>query len=154
MDSTCRLYYLSCNYITNMKHACLFLFEKFENLTGLNAVYVRGDYRGPRTIGFIIRPQNLEDCFEVITWFRDQFKSKRHSFYRYTIDVEEGDDRLSIFIEPPRILKEILFEGSGTQAPLAVFLNALNNLNFDYLQMKIEEEVKRRKDKYSANKNK
>jgi hypothetical protein len=127
-----------------MKRACLFLFGKFENLTNFDAVYVRGGYRGHGTIGFVVNTISLADCFEVIMWFQKQFKSKHHSFYRYTIDIVERHERLSIFIAPHNILKKILFEDGEKQVSLAVFLNTLNNLNFDYLQMKIEEDTQQR----------
>lgn len=151
MDSTRRRYFQACNYVTNMKRACLFLFEQFENLTNFDAVYVRGGYRGYGTVGFVVNAINLKDCFKVIEWFRKQFKSKSHSFYRYTIDVVDDHERLSIFVTLPRALREILFEGKEKQVSLAVFLNTLNNLNFDYLQMKIEEDTQQWEEKRNEN---
>lgn len=139
MDPALRVYHRSCNYVTNMKRACLYLFGKFENLVGFNSLYVRGGYRGPRTIGFVINTISLEDCFEVIEWFRKQFQSKHHSFDRYTIDILDGRECLSIFIKSHVILKEILFEDGEDLLSLSVFLNKLNNLNFQYLKMKIRE---------------
>jgi hypothetical protein len=144
MDPALRAYHRNCNYITNMRKACLFLFGKFENLVDFDTVHVRGGYRGPRTIGFVINTLSLEDCFEVIKWFQKQFRSKQHSFYRYTIDVVEGHERLSIFIMPQIVLKNILFEDREDQLSLSVFLNKLNNLNLEYLQMKIQEEIQQR----------
>jgi len=150
MDSTLRVYHRACNYITNMKHACLFLFENFETFANFGSVYVRGGYQKRGTIGFVINNLKLEDCFKTIEWFQTQFKSKYHSFYRYTIDVEEQYERLSIFIDLPAILRKVLFEKREDQVSLAIFLNTLNNLNFEYLQMKIEEDVQQQRGRYNA----
>jgi len=117
-----------------MRKACLFLFEKFEHLADYNAVFVRGEYRRKGTIGFVLNTISLEDCFAVIEWFQTQFQSKRHSFYRYTIDVVDGHERLSIFIAPHWSLKNTLFKTNEAQVPLAVFLNRLNNLDLDDIE--------------------
>lgn len=147
MDSTLRVYHRACNYVKNMKQACLFLFGNFEKFTNFGTVYVRGSYHKRGTIGFVISNLNLEDCFKIISWFRKQFRSKNHSFYRYTIDVEAKNERLSIFIDIPATLRKVLFEGDESSVSLAVFLNTLNNLNFEYLQMKIEEDTQQRRDR-------
>lgn len=144
MDPAQRAFHQTCNYITNMRKACLFLFERFEHLTDYNAVYVRGEYRRRGTLGFVVNSTSLADCFSVIEWFQTQFQSKRHSFYRYTIDIIDGHERLSIFISPHWSLKNMLFKSKESQVPLSVFLSRLNNLDLDDIKEYIEGSVGRR----------
>lgn len=141
MDPAQRAFHQTCNYITNMRKACLFLFERFEHLTDYNAVFVRGEYRRKGTIGFIVNNISLEDCFMVIERFQTQFQSKRHSFYRYTIDIIDGHERLSIFIAPHWSLKNMLFKAKEAQVPLSVFLSRLNNLDLDAMEDFIQRNV-------------
>ena len=138
MDRVERAYRQSCNYITNMRKTCLFLFGKFENLVNLDAVYVRGRYRRWGTVGFILNRLTLEDSFEVIRWLWDQFEGKRHSYYRYTIDLQDDMTRLSVFISPHKVLKDFLFKEGEDELSLPVFLNRLNNLDHDRLRDETE----------------
>ncbi len=143
LDPAQRAFHQTCNYITNMRRACLFLFEMFEHLTNFNAVYVRGEYRRRGTIGFIINSLSLPECFTVIEWFQIQFQSKRHSFYRYTIDVIDGHERLSIFISPHWSLKNTLFKPKESEVPLSVFLSRLNNIDLDEMKEYIDRNMMR-----------
>jgi hypothetical protein len=138
LDRVERAYRQSCNYVTNMRKTCLFLFGKFEELVNLDAAYVRGRYRRWGTVGFILNQVGLDDSFEVIRWLWEQFQGKRHSFYRYTIDLQDDHIRLSVFISPHRVLKELLFKSGENELSLPVFLNRLNNLDYERLRDETE----------------
>ena len=142
MDRVERAYRQSCNYVTNMRKTCLFLFGKFEELIPLDVVLVRGKYRRWGTVGFILNQLSLEDSFDVMKWLWTQFHGKRHSFYRYTVDLQDDKVRLSVFISPHKVLKGLLFKKGEDELTLPVFLNRLNNLNFERLHDETEYYVK------------
>ena len=139
MDKVERAYRQSCNFLTNMRKTCLYLFSRFEGQAQLDSTYVRGRYRRWGTIGFVFSNFTFEEGVEIVSWMWDQFSDKKHSFYRYTFDREDdGRIRLSIFIAPHRVLKELLFKRGEDQLSLAEFLNRVNNIDHDKLRNNTE----------------